>query len=272
MGHLADGASHSLINRGMLDALCACSKAAKQRSEERNVTTLLCNEDAYLKEFDATVTAVTEKGVVLDRTAFYPGGGGQPPDAGTLRAGMEEYSVKKLSRADGRIVHEIDGDAFPQEGTAVHGVIDWERRYSLMRTHTALHILCGVVWRDYGALVTGGNMEPLTARMDFELESMSADFAREVERTINEEVAAERDVHVAVHPREEALTIPDLIRTKVNLIPESVKKIRTIDIEGLDLQADGGLHVHNTREVGTIRVVKHESKGRINKRLRIRVE
>lgn len=256
----------------MLDGLFECREAAYHHNQETIVTTLLCNEDAYLKEFDATVTGVTEKGVVLDRTAFYPGGGGQPPDAGVLKAGMEEYTVKKLSRANGQIVHEIDGEEFPAEGDAVHGVVDWERRYSLMRTHTALHILCGVVWRDYGALVTGGNMEPLTARMDFELESMSADFAREVERTINEEVAAERDVHVAVHPREEALTIPDLIRTKVNLIPESVQQIRTIDIEGLDLQADGGLHVHNTREVGTIRVVKHESKGRINKRLRIRVE
>ena len=236
------------------------------------MTTLLCNEDAYLREFDANVTAVAEKGVALDWTAFYPGGGGQPSDAGALTTETGEYTVKKLSRADGRIVHEIEGDEFPPEGAAVHGVVDWERRYKLMRTHTALHILCGVVWRDYGALVTGGNMEPLTARMDFELESMSVDFAREVEHAINKEVAAERPVHVAVHPREEALTIPDLIRTKVNLIPESVQQIRTIDIEGLDLQADGGLHVHNTREVGTIKVVKHESKGRINKRLRIRVE
>ena len=264
--------SHIVINRGMLDALFSYGTTTYPRDKETNVTTLLCNEDAYLREFDATVTAVTDKGVVLDQTAFYPGGGGQPPDSGVLVAGTEDYAVKKLSRASGQIVHEIDGDAFPPVGSSVHGVVDWERRYSLMRTHTALHILCGVVWRDYGALVTGGNMEPLTARMDFELESMSADFAREVEGTINEEVAAERAVHVAVHPREEALTIPDLIRTKVNLIPESVQQIRTIDIEGLDLQADGGLHVHNTREVGTIRVVKHESKGRINKRLRIRVE
>ena len=256
----------------MLDALSKGRKAAHHYHQETIVTTLLCNEDAYLRQFDGTVTAATEKGVVLDRTAFYPGGGGQPPDAGLLSTATDEFTVKKLSRANGQIVHEIEGDAFPPKGATVHGVVDWERRYKLMRTHTALHILCGVVWRDYGALVTGGNMEPLTARMDFELESMSADFAREVERAINEEVAAERPVHVAVHPREEALTIPDLIRTKVNLIPESVQQIRTIDIEGLDLQADGGLHVHNTREVGTIRVVKHESKGRINKRLRIRVE
>lgn len=236
------------------------------------MTILLCHEDGYMKEFDAAVAAVTDKGVVLDRTAFYPGGGGQPPDTGHLMTDSEEHAVKKLSRSGGQIVHEIEGGDFPREGSAVHGVLDWERRYNLMRTHTALHILCGVVWRDYGALVTGGNMEPLAARMDFELESMSVDFAREVERAINEEVAAERPVHAAVHPREEALTIPDLIRTKVNLIPESVTEIRTIDIEGLDLQADGGIHVSNTREVGSIRVVKHESKGRINKRLRIALD
>ena len=236
------------------------------------MTILLCHEDGYMKEFDATVAAVTDKGVVLDRTAFYPGGGGQPPDTGHLMTDSEERAVKKLSRSGGQIVHEIEGGDFPREGSAVHGVLDWERRYNLMRTHTALHILCGVVWRDYGALVTGGNMEPLAARMDFELESMSVDFAREVERAINEEVAAERPVHATVHPREEALTIPDLIRTKVNLIPESVTEIRTIDIEGLDLQADGGIHVSNTREVGSIRVVKHESKGRINKRLRIALD
>lgn len=236
------------------------------------MTILLCHEDGYMKEFDATVTAVTDKGVVLDRSAFYPGGGGQPPDTGHLMTDSAEHAVKKLSRSGGQIVHEIEGGDFPREGSAVHGVLDWERRYNLMRTHTALHILCGVVWRDYGALVTGGNMEPLAARMDFELESMSVDFAREVERAINEEVAAERPVHAAVHPREEALTIPDLIRTKVNLIPESVTEIRTIDIEGLDLQADGGIHVSNTREVGSIRVVKHESKGRINKRLRIALD
>ena len=236
------------------------------------MTILLCHEDGYMKEFDATVTAVTDKGVVLDRSAFYPGGGGQPPDTGHLMTDSAERAVKKLSRSGGQIVHEIEGGDFPREGSAVHGVLDWERRYNLMRTHTALHILCGVVWRDYGALVTGGNMEPLAARMDFELESMSVDFAREVERAINEEVAAERPVHAAVHPREEALTIPDLIRTKVNLIPESVTEIRTIDIEGLDLQADGGIHVSNTREVGSIRVVKHESKGRINKRLRIALD
>ena len=236
------------------------------------MTDILCYEDSYLKTFDATVTAVTNRGVVLDRTAFYPGGGGQPADSGTLTADGMEYAVKRVRRDSGQYVHEIDGDERPEVGAQISGAVDWDRRYQLMRTHTALHILCGVVWRDYGAQVTGGNMEPLKARMDFELESMSSDFAEHVEELINGEVAAERDVHVSVLPREEAFQIPDLIRTKINLLPPQIAEVRIIDIEGLDLQADGGTHVANTREVGRIHVVGHESKGRINKRLRIAVD
>ena len=236
------------------------------------MTDILCYQDSYLKTFDATVTAVTGRGVVLDRTAFYPGGGGQPTDSGTLTADGVQYAVKRVRRDSGQYVHEIGGDERPEVGARIDGAIDWDRRYQLMRTHTALHILCGVVWRDYGAQVTGGNMEPLRARMDFELESMSADFAEHVEEVINGEVAAERDIHVSVLPREEAFEIPDLIRTKINLLPPQITEVRIIDIEGLDLQADGGTHVANTREVGRIRVVGHESKGRINKRLRISVD
>ena len=235
------------------------------------MTDILCYADSYLKEFDAVVTSVTAKGAILDRTAFYPGGGGQPADSGVLTVEGVEYRVKKVARADGEYVHEIDGD-LPEVGASVHGVIDWERRHQLMRTHTALHILCGVVWRDYGAKVTGGNMEPLSARMDFELENMSAEFAREVEELINKEVEAARPIEIGNLSREEAFEKPDLIRTKINLLPPAIKEIRTVDITGLDLQADGGTHVANTSEVGTIRVVKHESKGRINKRLRIEVD
>jgi misacylated tRNA(Ala) deacylase len=157
-------------------------------------------------------------------------------------------------------------------GTAVHGVLDWDRRLKLMRTHTALHILCGVVWRDFGAQVTGGDMKPLAARMDFELEHMTADFAHKMEELINEEVGAARAVKTQTLSREKAFEIPDLIRTKINLLPESIKDVRTVEIVGLDLQADGGIHVANTSQVGRIRVVKHESKGRINKRLRIEVD
>ena len=235
------------------------------------MTILLCHDDAYLKEFEASVLEEATGGVVLDRTAFYPGGGGQPPDTGTIRSGEREWRLKKLSRAGGKLVHEL-GSEPPAAGETVHGAIDWERRYELMRTHTALHILCGVVWRDYGAQVTGGNMKPLSARMDFELESMSASFAREVEELINAEVRAARPVHIRTLPRREAFEIPDLIRTKINLLPESITEVRTVDIDSLDIQADGGTHVANTREVGTIRVLGHESKGRINKRLRIAVE
>ena len=235
------------------------------------MTAVLCYADSYLREFDAKVVEVTPKGVVLDQTAFYPGGGGQPTDSGVLTDGAAEWPVRKLSRADGKIVHELEGDP-PAAGASVYGAIDWERRYQLMRTHTALHILCGVVWRDYQAKVTGSDMKPLTARMDFELEQMSADFATEIEELINREVEAGRDVEIGALSREEAFQNPDLIRTKINLLPPGIQEVRTIDIVGLDLQADGGTHVRNTREVGTIKVVGHESKGRINKRLRIAVE
>jgi misacylated tRNA(Ala) deacylase len=232
------------------------------------MTELLFHKDSYLREFEATVTETTDNGVVLDRTAFYIGGGGQPYDTGVLVANGQECRVTRVGRTDGRIVHQIDG-ALPPAGASVTGRIDWDRRYLLMRTHTALHILCGVVWRDYGAKVTGGDMQPGTARMDFELESMSSEFAHEVEERANAEVAAARDILVDNMSREESDHHPDLIRTKINLLPPSIKEVRTIDITGLDLQADGGTHVANTREVGAIKVVGHESKGRINKRLRI---
>jgi misacylated tRNA(Ala) deacylase len=238
------------------------------------MTELLCQSDAYLKEFDATVTAVNGDLVALDRTAFYPRGGGQPSDAGTLRVGgeSEPYRVLEVKKQGGETWHKLDRVATFATGTRVHGVVDWERRYKLMRTHTALHILCGVIFRDYGVSVTGGDMEPLSARMDFELERMSVTFAQEVEEKINAEVAAARDVRVKILPREEAFQIPDLIRTKINLLPPEIQQVRTVEIVGLDLQADGGTHVANTREVGRIKVVGHESKGKINKRLRIAVE
>ena len=235
------------------------------------MTDLLFHDHSYLQDFDATVTAIADAGVALDRTAFYIGGGGQPSDVGILTAGGHQYAVTGIKRDGGLLVHLIDGDR-PSEGSLVAGRIDWERRYRLMRTHTALHILCGVVWRDYGAQVTGGNMQPGEARMDFELERMSADFAEEVEAKVNQEVSAARSVLVANLPREEAEQIPDLIRTKINLLPANINEVRTIDIQGLDVQADGGTHVNNTTEVGRIRVVGHESKGRINKRLRIALE
>ena len=232
------------------------------------MTDFLFHDDSYLREFDAKVTGVTDDGVVLDRTGFYIGGGGQPYDTGTLVVENEERLVTKVGRLAGDIVHTIEGPV-PSPGTVVTGRIDWDRRFSLMRTHTALHILCGVIWRDYGAKVTGGDMRPGEARMDFELESMSAEFAEEIAERINAEVAAARDVLVNRLTRQQAEMQLDLIRTKINLLPANIEEVRTIDIQGLDMQADGGTHVANTREVGGIKVVGHESKGRINKRLRI---
>jgi len=211
--------------------------------------------------------------VVLDRTVFYPGGGGQPSDRGLLLRAVDgrSWAVRGARKADGGIVHELEpGDGEPPVvGDELQVDLDWARRHALMRTHTALHALCGVVWRDHGALVTGGNMEPGSGRMDFEFESMSGDLVDSIEATVNTELAAARDVRVNVLPRDEAFAIPDLIRTKINLLPKGIEEIRTIEIVGLDLQADGGTHVANTSEVGGIRVTGYESKGRINKRIRI---
>jgi misacylated tRNA(Ala) deacylase len=240
------------------------------------MTELLAQTDAYLREFDAVVTEAdpAERAVALDRTAFYPGGGGQPHDLGSL-AGLP---IKKVQRRGEWIWHWL-GDAgqepgapLPAAGTAVHGVLDWERRYALMRTHTAFHILCGVVWRDYQAQVTGGNMEPLKGRMDFEFQTLHGDLVHEIEAKLAAEVAAARAVHVRHLSREEAFRIPDLIRTKINLLPEAITIVRTVEIEGLDLQADGGTHVANTREVGALRVAGYKSKGRINKRIELELE
>lgn len=234
------------------------------------MTELIYQTDSYVKEFDATVTDVDKEqnGVYLDRTAFYPGGGGQPADRGELIAGDKVYKVIKTARGN---LHIIEGDELPEVGTQVKGVLDWELRYKHMRTHTAMHILCGVVWRDYGATVTGGNMEPLSARMDFKFEKLEQDTIAEIEKTINEEMAKGYDLQVKILPREEAFQIPDLIRTEINLLPEGIPEVRTVEIIGLDLQADGGTHVHNTREVGPIRVVKYKSKGGINKRLYVEI-
>jgi misacylated tRNA(Ala) deacylase len=236
----------------------------------------LCYIDAYAHSVEAQVVALEEGGqsplVVLDRTVFYPGGGGQPADQGTLlrAADGRRWTVVSARKEGGEIGHELEADTEPPVvGDRVTADLDRARRLALMRTHTALHALCGVVWRDYGALVTGGNMEPGAGRMDFEFERMSGDLVGRIEETVNAELAASHDVRVNLLPREEALAIPDLIRTKVNLLPPGIEQIRTIEIVGLDLQADGGTHVANTREVGGIRVTGYESKGRINKRIRI---
>src|SRR5262249_6927790 len=245
----------------------------------------ICYRDPYAREVEPTVVGV-ELGldgngaiVTLAETPFYPGGGGQPADRGWLRSveaapdgELRHWTVTSARRAGGDVVHELEpGDDPPTLGEAVLAEIDWPRRHLLMRTHTALHALCGVVWRDYGAQVTGGNMEPGAGRMDFEFERMSGELVGEIEAKVNDEIAAEREVRVQVLPRDEAFAIPDLIRTKINLLPPGIAEVRTIEIVGLDLQADGGTHVANTREVGRVRVTGYESKGRSNKRIRIEV-
>jgi misacylated tRNA(Ala) deacylase len=240
----------------------------------------ICYRDAYARSVEATVSAIVETerggGVVLDRTVFYPGGGGQPADTGWLEAVAGDggsWTIAGAARQGEDVVHVLSaGSEPPAVGTAVRGAIDWERRHLLMRTHTALHVLCGVVWRDYRAQVTGGNMEPGAGRMDFEFERMSGELVATIEETVNAELAAAHDVRVNVLPRAEAFAIPDLIRTKINLLPEGISEVRTIEIVGLDLQADGGTHVANTSEVGAIRVTGYESKGRINKRIRIALD
>jgi misacylated tRNA(Ala) deacylase len=232
------------------------------------MTEQLYQTDSYLQEFDAQLVATDGQSVALDRTAFYPGGGGQPCDTGTLSWDGGTTRVAQVRKQGDTVWHTLQGDVPPQ-GTRVHGVLDWERRYQLMRTHTALHILCGVVWRDYGAQVTGGNMDPLKGRMDFEFETMHKELVSEIEASVNVEVGKNHPVRVAILPREDAFQIPDLIRTKINLLPPQIQEVRTVEIVGLDLQADGGTHVANTREVGQVRVVDYKSKGAINKRIYI---
>ncbi|MCY3866321.1 MAG: alanyl-tRNA editing protein [Chloroflexi bacterium] len=234
------------------------------------MTELLYLTDSYCKAFEAVVVEhdLEQNGVMLSRSAFYPGGGGQLPDQGALWNGEAQYRVSKVRRGH---VHIVDGE-LPAVGCRVRAEINWDRRYKIMRTHTAMHILCGVIWRDYQASVTGGNMDVLSGRMDFEFERLAPEVIVEIERKINQEVEAARDVKIAILPRETAFEIPDLIRTKINLLPESIQEVRTVEIVGLDLQADGGTHVANTREVGAIKIAKYKSKGGINKRLYVELE
>ena len=225
--------------------------------------------DAYLAVAEGSVLDVLDDGIVLDRTVFYARGGGQPGDTGVITWAGGQARVVDTVRRQGRLVHVVEPGDVPGPGTPVEGVIDWDRRYRVMRTHTALHALSGVVYRDFGAKVTGGNMEPGVARMDFELDAISVEFGREVEERLNAELTKGYPTEILNLPRAEALEDPDLIRTKINLIPEWVSQIRVVDIVGLDRQADGGTHVRSTLEVGRIAVVKTESKGKANKRMRI---
>jgi misacylated tRNA(Ala) deacylase len=228
-------------------------------------------DDQTLREWDATVLAAGPDGIVLDRSAFYPGGGGQPPDEGVLLWGGVQTHIAGVRKGDDLYLMPADGDPLPPPGTAVRGAVEDPRRTALMRTHSGLHVLCGVVFRDYGVPVTGGNMEPLTARMDFDLPELPAGFRDAVEAACNAEVSADRRIDVRVLPRAEAFALPDIIRTATNLVPETVADVRIIDIVGLDQQADGGTHVASTSQIGKIEVVKIENKGRGFRRVRIRI-
>ncbi len=233
----------------------------------------LCYTDAYARQTDAVIVELDPdaNAVLLDRTVFYPGGGGQPADTGQLVGDSGgTWRVSGAKKRGDEIWHTIEGE-LPAIDTRVVATLDWERRHQLMRTHSALHVLCGVVWRDHHASVTGGNMEPLSGRMDFEFETMSGELVGEIEKRVNAEVDADREIRVSILPREEAFAIPDLVRTKINLLPEGISEVRTIEIVGLDLQADGGTHVAHTGEIGRVKVTGYESKGRINKRIRIEV-
>lgn len=234
------------------------------------MTEEICATDAYANRCDATVVGHDGDAVLLDRTVFYARGGGQPGDTGVLRWAAGEARVTDTVKGDAGVRHVVGDAPMPPVGTAVTAEIDWERRHELMRTHTALHALSGIVERTTGAKVTGGNMETGgVARMDFELETISQDFGREIEEALNAALAGDVPVHVTFMPRAEALADADLIRTKVSLIPAHVDPIRIVDIVGIDKQADGGTHVRSTGEVGRVRVVKTESKGKGFKRMRI---
>ncbi|HEX6451023.1 MAG TPA: alanyl-tRNA editing protein [Trebonia sp.] len=228
-------------------------------------------DDQTLREWDAVVLASGPDGIVLDRSAFYPGGGGQPPDHGTLLWGGVQTRIAGVRKGDDLYLLPLEGDPLPAPGTAVRGAVEDDRRTALMRTHSGLHVLCGVVFRDFGALVTGGNMDVLTARMDFNLDAVPPGFKETIEEACNSELRADRQIVVRELPRDEAFQIPDIIRTATNLVPEDVKQVRIIDIVGLDTQADGGTHVASTSLVGRISVVKVENKGKGFRRLRIAI-
>jgi misacylated tRNA(Ala) deacylase len=239
------------------------------------MTELIYQTDSYLQTFSAYVTDVDSENhaVILDRTAFYPGGGGQPFDEGWLTFGERQFPLVRPRKVGDNVLHILEADVpLPPTGSTITGQIDWQKRYKLMRTHTAMHILCGVIFRDYGASVTGGDMDPLQGRMDFEFETMHKDLVARIEEAINLEVSRNLPVRVAILPRAEAFRIPDLIRTKINLLPEGISQVRVVEIVGLDLQADGGTHVNYTGEVGRIRVVDYKSKGKINKRIYVEID
>lgn len=238
------------------------------------MTLQIFHEDSYQRSFTALVTGHDQHnhGIILDQTAFYPGGGGQPSDSGIINFADLQIPLKGVKKISGRIVHLLAEDIpLPPIDSTLTGQLDWDRRYQLMRTHTAMHILCGTIFRDHGASVTGGNMEPLKGRMDFEFATLQKEFVQSIEEAVNLEIKKALPVSWRIIPRDEAFQIPDLIRTKINLLPPAISEIRVVEISGLDLQADGGTHVKNTSEVGAVKITDYKSKGRENKRIYLEV-
>ena len=242
------------------------------------MTDLLYYKDAYLKELDTKVVSSNEDGVILEQTIFYPGGGGQKPDTGYItwskNGNTLQATISNTKKVGNEILHVLnEGSPHPEPGTETHLVLDWERRYLMMRVHTSLHLLSAVIWQEYGVQVTGGDIKPGTGKLDFDFEHrLDPETKMHIESKVQELIDADLPVSARVLPREEAFQIPDLIRTKINLLPESLKEIRVVEIEGADLQADGGLHVKHTKEIGTFKIVKSKNKGKGRKRLEIAVE
>ncbi len=238
------------------------------------MTLKLYHEDSYIKSFEANVIDQDHDihGLVLNQTAFYPGGGGQPADYGWIIFDGNTIPIEQVKTISGQIHHQLPADVpLPDIGSPVTGELDWDHRYQLMRTHTAMHILCGTIFRDYGASVTGGNMSPLQGRMDFEFATLQKDLVQVIENAVNFEINSALPVSWRIIPREEAFEIPDLIRTKINLLPDQIEFVRIVEIASLDLQADGGTHVKNTSEVGSVKITDYKSKGRENKRIYLEV-
>lgn len=231
-------------------------------------TKLLYHTNSFTYECTAKVVAVEGDEIALDATVFYPGGGGQMADRGAISWDDQQAGVIAMNKRHDVVWHTLDYLP-PLIGTEVVGTIDWDFRYRMMRTHTALHILCGTIWKEFGVQVTGGQMYPDRARMDFAMENLDKERIAYIERKINEAIQADYPVKVYTLPREKAFEIPDLVRTKINLLPPDIEEVRIVEIVGLDLQADGGTHVNHTKEVGGIKITKTENKGRINKRLEI---
>ncbi|HLX56902.1 MAG TPA: alanyl-tRNA editing protein [Ktedonobacteraceae bacterium] len=235
-------------------------------------TKLLYHENSFTFECSARVVAVEGDEIALDATVFYPGGGGQMPDRGIITWDNhgQEASVIALNKREDVVWHTLDRLP-PPVGTEVVCTIDWEFRYQMMRTHTALHILCGIIWKEFAVQVTGGQMYPDKARMDFAMENLNKERITYIEERVNEAIETDYPIKAYTLPREKAFAIPDLVRTRINLLPPGIEEVRIVEIVGLDLQADGGTHVNHTKEVRGIKITKTENKGKINKRIEIRL-